>query len=1665
MIMVMKSGSPGNIAQAFRRALAAAGLCAALFAVPVAHAATPGVPGTLTATADGYSEIVLRWTAPADDGGKPILGYRIEFQRGMGVPQNAPPEWRWWSSWTVLSADTQTTDLTYRHDGLPAGGGRRYRVFAINADGTGPESEAAEAHADAPEIRISRITEAPVEGDEVVFTVSRPAAAASHLSTMWMWVNGSGGVSWTLSNVSKVIDGRWYGIREVRFEPGATRASVRVDTHGNGVIGTGGTLRAILDGSMSTFDEHLLTWVPNAMVRGSPSRATVEVSDSETARWAVVLSPASTAESDTETVRATVSVANGKRFAEAQTLEVAFGGSATKGEDYTVSDGALTLPAHVRSVGFDIQIVDNAAEEDEETAVVAVSHGDAAVAQATLTIRDGSNAGLPGVVTGLRAAAVGARAIALSWSAPPANGTDITGYRIEVSADEGWTWSDLESDTGSTAATSRHSGLSGKTRRDYRVSAINAVGTGPASASANARTAWQAMWIAEAPESVAEGEEVEFTLERAEDLGWTFVLLRVSGSGGVVGSIEGTLDAGNGIRMMIFYAGGDTRKTLRVGTRANGVAGAGGTVTLEIREHGFYALDEPHTATVTVSDNEPVALSVADAGGHEGTGATVVFAVTLDRAAAEQVTVDYATADGTATAGADYTETSGTLTFAPGETEKTVSVPITDDAVDDSGETFTLVLSNASGAVIADAEATGTILNTESPTEVTLSVSPDEVAESAGTTTLTVVGTLNGGVLAGSTAVLLTVSAGTAAETDDYAAGTATLTIPEGQTAGTATLTLTAVDDDIDEEDETVIVEGTVTGLEVTPDTVTITDDDNAGVTVSHRTVGVHPFARAHYTVVLDSQPSGTVTVSVEGGSSDVEVSPSTLTFNERTWSTPQTVTLFAALTTDPERLDFVLPDRLTHRVTGYGSVTDAADVAVTVGWEYDDDRPGVTVRPWTISIAAPEGGAAGSYTVVLDTEPSGTVTVTVDGAGDDLTVSPSTLTFDSTTWATAQTVTVEAVDDAIVEGQEKVRLRHTVAGYSDEFYGDVTEAKSVRVKVVDNDTAGVTVRPTSISAAEGGAAGSYTVVLDTEPSGTVTVTVDGAVDDLTVSPSTLTFDGTTWATVQTVTVEAVDDVLDEGQEEVTLSHTARGGGYDGVRIAALTVTVVDNDAVGVTVGPTSISVAEGGAAGSYTVVLDTEPSGTVTVTVDGAVDDLTVSPSTLTFDGTTWATAQTVTVEAVDNAIVEGQEEVTLTHTVAGYGEVTEAAGVTVTVVDNDAAGVTVGPTSISATEGGAAGSYTVVLGSEPSGTVTVTVDGAGDDLKVSPSTVTFDGTTWATAQTVMVEAVDDAIAEGREEVTLTHTVAGYGEVTEAADVTVTVVDNDTAGVTVSHSALTVHPLARAHYTVVLDSQPSGTVTVSVEGSSADVEVSPSTLTFNERTWSTPQTVTVFAVLATDPISIEYVPPHTLTHTVTGYGSVTKGLDVTVTVVDNDAAGVTVGPTSISAAEGGAAGSYTVVLDTEPSGTVTVTVDGAGDDRHGEPVDAHLRRHHLGDGPDGDGGGRGRRDRRRPGRGHAPAHGRGLRRGDRGGRRHGHGRRQRRGRGDGGPDLDLRDGGRRRGQLQGGARQRAVGHGDGDGGRRRGRSHGEPVDAHLRQHHLGDGPDGDGGGRGRRDR
>ena len=224
---------------------------------------------------------------------------------------------------------------------------------------------------------------------------------------------------------------------------------------------------------------------------------------------------------------------------------------------------------------------------------------------------------------------------------------------------------------------------------------------------------------------VTEGEPVRFTVSRHEPFG------RANGRLSVFVTVSETgemIERGrNWNYRNVEFADGQTTAELVLETVDDGDADEPDSeVTAKVRQsnshpYGYlYEIDAGRgsaTKTVTARSQttRSTALSVADAEATEGEDATLDFVVRLDGNPGSDVTVDYRTRDGTAEAGSDYTETSGTLTFAPGENEKTVSVPITDDDEEDDGETFTLVLSNALGAGVAndDYEAVGTIRNDE----------------------------------------------------------------------------------------------------------------------------------------------------------------------------------------------------------------------------------------------------------------------------------------------------------------------------------------------------------------------------------------------------------------------------------------------------------------------------------------------------------------------------------------------------------------------------------------------------------------------------------------------------------------------------------------------------------------------------------------------------------------------------------------------------------------------------------------------------------------------------------------------------------------------------------------------------------------------------------------
>ena len=198
-----------------------------------------------------------------------------------------------------------------------------------------------------------------------------------------------------------------------------------------------------------------------------------------------------------------------------------------------------------------------------------------------------------------------------------------------------------------------------------------------------------------------------------------------------------------------------------------------------------------------------------------------------------------------------------------------------------------------------------------------------------------------------------------------------------------------------------------------------------------------------------------------------------------------------------------------------------------------------------------------------------------------------------------------------------------------------------MKVTITEVDTAAVSIDPTALTVAEGDADGaSYSVVLGSEPTAEVTVEISGHVGtDLSLSGPTLsatnslTFTPADWSTAQTVTVTASedDDAVSDGL--VTLTHAVAGSGeYQGVAAASVTVTITEVDTAAVSINPTALTVAEGDS-GSYSVVLDSEPTAEVTVTVGGHVGtDVTVSDAMLTFTPANWSTAQTVTVTASED-------------------------------------------------------------------------------------------------------------------------------------------------------------------------------------------------------------------------------------------------------------------------------------------------------------------------------------------------------------------------------------------------------------------------------------------------
>ena len=309
------------------------------------------------------------------------------------------------------------------------------------------------------------------------------------------------------------------------------------------------------------------------------------------------------------------------------------------------------------------------------------------------------------------------------------------------------------------------------------------------------------------------------------------------------------------------------------------------------------------------------------------------------------------------------------------------------------------------------------------------------------------------------------------------------------------------------------------------------------------------------------------------------------------------------------------------------------------------------------------------------------------------------------------------------------------------------------KVTIFLQEKPGVILTPSTLTVAEGGMA-DYTVQLSSEPAADVTVDITGG-GDLTVNPNSLTFTSATWDTAKAVTVTAAQD--DDGADDTpTVVHAVADGSaeeYLGASLDGLAVTVTDDEVPGVTLTPTTLTVAEGDTA-DYTVELDVPPTDDVTINITGG-GDVSVKPAMLTFTSATWDTAQTVMVTAAQDSDAVDDAQ-TVGHAVASSsaGEYTGVVvdGLDVTVDDDERPGIRLTPTTLTVNEGSMA-DYTVELRARPTADVTVDITGGGE-VSVSPSSLTFTSATWNTAQTVMVTAAQDTDAVDDAQ-TVTHAVA----------------------------------------------------------------------------------------------------------------------------------------------------------------------------------------------------------------------------------------------------------------------------------------------------------------------
>ncbi len=1016
------------------------------------------------------------------------------------------------------------------------------------------------------------------------------------------------------------------------------------------------------------------------------------------------------------------------------------------------------------------------------------------------------------------------------------------------------------------------------------------------------------------------------------------------------------------------------------------------------------------TATATIVATGSATVSIAGPNGSVAEGGDATFTVTLSGSPGADVVVDYAVASGTATAGDDFGDPSGsgTLTFAAGATGEdltdTFTVPVLTDSFVEGSETFTATLSESStsslptGFSLGTATATATIGAAGTAT-VSIAGPNGSVAE-GGDATFTV--TLSGSPGA-DVVVDYAVASGTATAGGDFGdpSGSGTLTFAAGATGEdlTQTISVPVSTDELVEGAETFSVRlsantdnplptgfsmGTATA------TATIAASGTATVSISGPANAAAEGATAIFSVTLSGRPSEAVVVDyttlVDTGDtavagSDFTETSGTLTFDAGASGTGLTQTISVPVSTDElvegaETFSMRLSANTDNPLpTGFsmGTATATATIAAS--------------GTATVSISGPANaaaeGATAIFSVTLSGRPSEAVvvdyTTLVDTgdtavAGSDFTETSGTLTFDAGASGTGltQTISVPVSTDELVEGAETFSMRLSANTDNPLPTGFSMGTATATATIVATGSATVSIAGPNGSVAEGGDA-TFTVTLSGSPG--ADVVVDYAVASGTATagddfgdPSgsgTLTFaaGATGEDLTDTFTVPVLTDSFVEGSETftATLSESSTSSLPTGFSLGTATATATIGAAGTATVsiaGPNG-SVAEGGDA-TFTVTLSGSPGADVvvdyavasgTATAGGDFGDPSGS-GTLTFaaGATGEDLTQTISVPVSTDELVEGAETFSVrlsanTDNPLPTGFSMGTATATATIAASGTATVSISGPANAAAEGATA-IFSVTLSGRPSEAVvvdyTTLVDTgdtavAGSDFTETSGTLTFDAGASGTGltQTISVPVSTDELVEGAETFSMrlsanTDNPLPTGFSMGTATATATIVATGSATVSIAGPNGSVAEGGDATFTVTLSGSPGADVVVdyavaSGTATAGDDFGDPSgsgTLTFAAGATGEDLTDTFTVPVLTDSF-VEGSETFTATLSESSTSSLPTGFSLgtataTATIGAAGTATVSIAGPNGSVAEGGDA-TFTVTLSGSPGADVVV--------------------------------------------------------------------------------------------------------------------------------------------------